>query len=80
MGVLIFNWGTQRGLSAPVKKIPKEIRIGDIVSYTGPYAGFGFNSFGAEAAFQRSLVFSKISKIFLDILDTVCLDVIQIIV
>jgi branched-chain amino acid transport system substrate-binding protein len=31
-------------------QIPTEIRIGDVVSYTGMYAGFGYNKFGVEAA------------------------------
>ena len=48
----VFGGGTQPALSEPAGKIPKEIRIGDIVSYTGPYAGFGFNAFGVEAAFE----------------------------
>jgi branched-chain amino acid transport system substrate-binding protein len=52
LGVLIFVGGTQLVLSAPAKEIPKEIRIGDVVSYTGPYAGFGFNKFGVEAAVE----------------------------
>jgi branched-chain amino acid transport system substrate-binding protein len=33
-------------------EIPSEIRIGDVVSYTGPYAGFGFNIYGVEAAVE----------------------------
>ncbi len=45
--------GTTPALSAPGKKIPDEIRIGDTVSYTGPYAVFGgVSSFGTEAAVE----------------------------
>jgi len=52
VGALISGGGINLALSAPAKEIPKEIRIGDVVSYTGPYAGFGFNSWGVEAAFE----------------------------
>jgi ABC-type branched-subunit amino acid transport system substrate-binding protein len=44
--------GSQSALSEPAGKIPKEIRIGDIVSYTGMYATFGINKFGVEAAIE----------------------------
>lgn len=38
---------------APAPDIPKEILIGDTVSYTGPYAVFGgVSSFGTEAAVE----------------------------
>jgi branched-chain amino acid transport system substrate-binding protein len=38
---------------APAPEIPKEILIGDTVSYTGPYAVFGgVSSFGTEAAVE----------------------------
>jgi len=37
---------------APKPEIPKEIRIGDTVSITGPYAAFGQGRFGAEAAVE----------------------------
>ena len=33
-------------------EVPEEIRIGDVVSYTGMYAGFGYNAWGVEAAFE----------------------------
>ncbi len=46
VGTLIFS-GCQ-----PTEEIPDEIRIGDVVSYTGMYAGFGFNKFGVEAAVE----------------------------
>jgi len=52
ISVLIIGGSTNLVVSASAKEIPKEIRIGDVVSYTGPYAGFGFNSFGVEAAFE----------------------------
>jgi branched-chain amino acid transport system substrate-binding protein len=48
VGALIICGGVTSALS---KKIPKEILIGDTVSYTGPYAIFGgLSSFGTEAA------------------------------
>ena len=48
VGALIICGGVTSALSA---KIPKEILIGDTVSYTGPYAIFGgLSSFGTEAA------------------------------
>jgi ABC-type branched-subunit amino acid transport system substrate-binding protein len=47
-GALIFG-----GCAKPASpEIPKEIRIGDVVSYTGMYATFGINKFGVEAAFE----------------------------
>ena len=45
MGALILSCGNKSAFANP-GEIPKEIRIGDLVSYTGPYAGFGFNSWG----------------------------------
>jgi branched-chain amino acid transport system substrate-binding protein len=48
VGALIICGGATLALSA---KLPKEILIGDTVSYTGPYAIFGgISSFGTEAA------------------------------
>ena len=47
VGALIFG-----GCAKPGPGIPKEIRIGDIVSYTGMYAGFGYNKWGVQAAFE----------------------------
>jgi branched-chain amino acid transport system substrate-binding protein len=48
VGAFIICGGVTSALSA---KIPKEILIGDTVSYTGPYAIFGgISSFGTEAA------------------------------
>jgi branched-chain amino acid transport system substrate-binding protein len=48
VGALVICGGVTSALS---KKIPKEILIGDTVSYTGPYAIFGgISSFGTEAA------------------------------
>ena len=50
VGALIVGGGVQSALS---EKMPKEIRIGDTVSYTGPYAVFGgISSFGTEAAVE----------------------------
>jgi branched-chain amino acid transport system substrate-binding protein len=49
---LVFGIGSKSALSEPARKAPKEIRIGDIVSYTGPYATFGINSFGVKAAIE----------------------------
>ncbi len=50
--LFIINGGLYLVQYATAKEVPKEIRIGDVVSYTGPYAGFGFNSFGVEAAVE----------------------------
>jgi ABC-type branched-subunit amino acid transport system substrate-binding protein len=50
-GALIFGSGVQRAQSAG-QEIPKEIRIGDTFSHTGPYAAFGFCKFGMEAAVE----------------------------
>jgi len=36
----------------PPPEIPDEIRVGDVVSYTGPYAAFGMDRFGVEAAVE----------------------------
>ena len=44
--------GGQLVAQVSAKDAPKEIRIGDVVSYTGPYATFGINSFGTEAAVE----------------------------
>ena len=52
VSVLIFGGGTKLVVSALAKEIPKEIRIGDAVSYTGMYATFGINKFGVEAAVE----------------------------
>ena len=52
VGVLIFGGGNKLGVSALAKEVPKEIRIGDAVSYTGMYATFGINKFGVEAAVE----------------------------
>lgn len=49
--VLILGIGTTSVWSAE-EEIPKEIRIGDTISYTGPYASFGLCSFGTEAAIE----------------------------
>jgi branched-chain amino acid transport system substrate-binding protein len=49
VGTVILWIGATPALS---EKVPKEIRIGDVVSYTGPYAGFGFNAWGVKAAFE----------------------------
>jgi branched-chain amino acid transport system substrate-binding protein len=47
-GALLIGGGVQSAFS---QKIPKEILIGDTVSYTGPYAIFGgLSSFGTRAA------------------------------
>jgi len=46
-GAVIFS-----GCPSPGPEIPTEIRIGDAVSYTGMYAGFGFNKFGVGAAVE----------------------------
>ena len=48
LGALVFSGGTKSALAKSGLKIPKEIRIGDVVSYTGPYAGFGHNSLGGS--------------------------------
>lgn len=48
--VLVFSARIEDGFSASEKEIPKEVRIGDVLSYMGPYAGFGSNSFRVEAA------------------------------
>ena len=50
--VLVFGIGSKSVLSEAAQEIPKEIRVGDIVSFTGPYATFGINSFGVKAAFE----------------------------
>lgn len=43
----------EAGTTTPAKQVPKEILIGDTVSYTGPYAVFGgISSFGTEAAVE----------------------------
>ena len=34
--VLVFGIGSKTALSEAAQKIPKEIRVGDIVSFTGP--------------------------------------------
>ena len=52
VSVLLFCGGTNLVSSVLAKEIPKEIRVGDVVSYTGPYATFGINSFGTEAAVE----------------------------
>jgi branched-chain amino acid transport system substrate-binding protein len=50
VGALILGGGVTSALS---EKIPTEIRIGDTVSYTGPYAIFGgLSSFGTTAAVE----------------------------
>ena len=49
VGALVLGTGVKSVLSAD-KEIPTEIRIGDTISYTGPYASFGLCSFGTEAA------------------------------
>jgi branched-chain amino acid transport system substrate-binding protein len=36
----------------PPPEIPSEILVGDTVSYTGPYAPFGFGAWGAETAVE----------------------------
>lgn len=48
--VALFTWaGGAKSEEAP----PKEILIGDVVSYTGPYSIFGgLSSFGTEAAIE----------------------------
>lgn len=49
-GTVILWIGATPALS---EKMPKEIRIGDTVSYTGPYAIFGgLSSFGTKAAIE----------------------------
>src|SRR4030043_1876763 len=50
-GAFIFGVGVELAMSAE-KKIPKEIRIGDTLSMTGPLASFGFTRFGTEAAIE----------------------------
>ena len=40
---LIFSGGAKLVVSALAAEMPKEIRIGDAVSYTGMYATFGIN-------------------------------------
>jgi branched-chain amino acid transport system substrate-binding protein len=52
VGALILGGGAKSALSESGPKIPKEIRLGDTVSYTGPYAAFGINSFGVKAAVE----------------------------
>ena len=49
-GALIFGMGIGSAWSAD--KVPKEIRIGDTLSMTGPLASFGFTRFGTEAAIE----------------------------
>jgi branched-chain amino acid transport system substrate-binding protein len=50
---LILLGGAQSTLSAPAEKIPKEILIGDVANYAGPYAVWGQEvTFGAKAAFE----------------------------
>ncbi|UCH08676.1 MAG: ABC transporter substrate-binding protein, partial [Deltaproteobacteria bacterium] len=51
LGALVLSDGAKSALAKSGAQ-PKDLRIGDIVSYTGPYAGFGFNSWGVEAAFE----------------------------
>ena len=51
VGALVLGTGVKSVLSAD-KEIPTEIRIGDTISYTGPYASFGLCSFGTEAAIE----------------------------
>ncbi len=52
MFAFVFSTGSFSGLSGAAEKAPDEIRVGDIVSYTGPYATFGINSYGVKAAFE----------------------------
>ena len=48
----VLGMGSNFALSQAAQEAPKEIRVGDIVSYTGPYATFGINSYGVKAAFE----------------------------
>jgi branched-chain amino acid transport system substrate-binding protein len=48
---LILSGGTPLALSAQ-EEAPKEILIGDVGSFTGPYAAFGQGVFGVEAAIE----------------------------
>lgn len=52
VSILILGGGSKLVVSTLAKDIPKEIRIGDAVSYTGMYATFGINKFGVEAAVE----------------------------
>ena len=52
---------------APGPKAPKEILIGDTVSFTGKYAGFGQGHFGAEAAVED---INKLGGVYVEEYDT----------